>query len=135
MIERSFDIAGLTKALEHRPVSDFNPEHWLLDERNMAFTNQHGDFALFEADIPGVYTGHYFYNSRGKAAISFSKDVLREVFMGGHGVGVIRGMVPLYHVAARWMTRRLGFSSYGVVKTDPPCELFLLTKQEYLHNG
>jgi len=115
------------------PIQDFNPVEWLADHKNIALMNR-DDCALFEYEAPGVYTGHYFFVSRGKEAIRVGKEFLREIFQGGHGVQVIRGLTPLTNLGARWMNKRLGFTGYGPIDTPTGVvELVILTKKEYLN--
>lgn len=111
----------------------FVPEEWCANPSNIPISNGDGNVALFEYERPGVYTGHYFLKARGKEALKVCQDILAEVFSGD--VEVIRGLTPLENLGARWMNKKLGFTSYGVVKTiSGPCELVILTKKEY-ENG
>jgi len=44
----------------------------------------------------------------------------------------MRGYTPVDNRAARWINRQLGYTSYGVLsQLNPPCELFIVTKQEF----
>jgi hypothetical protein len=92
------------------------------------------DVALFTYNWPGLYTGHYFFESRGKAARERGLEILSEVFTR-HPVLTIRGLTPVENRAARWMSRQLGFESLGFVETPKgECEIFLLTKEDYMRN-
>lgn len=102
---------------------------WLLDDDNIALTNG-PDFALFEYVSPGVYNGHYFCTNRGKGVINFSYECLNYMF--SNGCEVIKGLTPVEKRAARWMSRKIGFTSYGILETNlGPHELFILTKKEW----
>lgn len=89
------------------------------------------NIALFERDAPRLWTGHYFFKVRGKDALKLSRQMLKEFFSVFQPL-VIKGLTPLEHLGARWMSRQLGFKSYGVVQTVVgPCELFILTKEDW----
>lgn len=104
------------------------PDQWLLDDNNIALTNG-PDYALFEWTGPGVYYGHYFCTS-GKAT-EFGKECLKYMFNEA-GAEVIKGLTPVEKRAAKIVSRRLGFKSYGEVDTyNGPHELFILTKHEW----
>jgi hypothetical protein len=119
-------IQTLTKA-----QPDFDVIEWISDQDNIMLINSLGDVALFEHEknLRGV-TGHYYFRSRGKPAIQAAKEFLAEVF--GLGVQSIKGLTPLTNLGARWMSRHIGFKSYGVVRTTKePCELFIMHYTEY----
>lgn len=105
-------------------------EDWISDFFNIALTNEAGDVALFEYVKEGLYTGHYFYNSRGRKALSTSEEFLNEIF-SREEVQAIQGFTPLRNRKARWLSRQIGFSSYGVIQLNEPCEHFILTRNEY----
>lgn len=131
---RTFDVEVVTKAAElyGKEILGFHPEEWLANEENIALTNEYGDCFLFERELPGVVTGHYFFFSRGRGAVNAAKDMLEELFTGPYDVKVVRGLSPLERLGARWLNRQLGATSYGVVNTIiGPCELVILTKQEW----
>jgi hypothetical protein len=129
---RSFSTEDLLETMEpYLPITGFEPNEWLGNKNNLAYCNDKGDFGLFEYEIPGVYSGHYFFKSRGKEALKTAKEILEQVF-NEEDVQVIRGFTPLKHLGARWMNKQLGFKSYGVVHTAVDiCELVILTKQEW----
>ena len=129
---RSFNLKNLLETVSpYLPIEGFYPREWLKDDNNIALTNSNNDFALFE-HIDGLYTGHYFFNSRGKEAVKAATDMLDEIFSDTYSVNVIRGLSPLQELGARWLNRKLGFTSHGVVQTKAgPCELVILTKQEW----
>lgn len=132
--ERFNDPVILRKAMEVKPDVDFDVEEWIADENNIAFRSG-DDVGLFQYEYPGLYTGHYFFSkqTRGKAAKLLAQEMVNEMFLN-KGTKVIRGLVLLTNLASRWMTRHLGFLSYGVVDTEQgPCELFLLTPDRFYH--
>lgn len=134
MIKDNRDARLLTEATEPyaHELHGFEPASWLADERNIALTDDGENYNLLEYELPGVYTGHTFYVKRGKAALRHLRDALKVAFTE-HPVEVIRGLTPIKLVAARWMARQGGFKSHGVVQTTiGPCELFILSKHEFL---
>lgn len=113
-------------------LSGFNPEEWLADTRNVALINDLGDISLFQRLTPSVVIGHYFFLSRGRAAINAAQEMLKEVFTGPYGVEAVEGLSPLQKLGARWLNRKLGFKSHGVVDTVAgPCEIVIMTKNEW----
>lgn len=131
---RTFDVDKIKEAVElyAKDILGFYPDEWLANEENVALTNDNGDIFLFERELPGVVTAHYFFYSRGRKAVNAGKEMLKELFTGPYDVQLIRGLTPLEHLGARWMNKQLGATSYGVVHTIlGPCELVILTKQEW----
>jgi len=89
------------------------------------------DLFFFERDSLDVYYGHYFCKSRGKEVLERSNQILFCMFET-HGAKVIKGLTPMCNLPARWLSRKLGFSSYGTIDTIvEPMELFILTKNEW----
>jgi len=134
MISRTFDIDVVKAATDpyKEGLYGFNPEDWIEGTENIALVNEDKDVALFEREIPGIVTGHYFFVSRGRAAVRVAKEMLKEAFTKDYDIKVIRGLTPLQKLGARWMNKQLGFKSYGVVNTIAgPCELVILTKEEW----
>lgn len=108
-------------------------EKWLANEKNVAIVSEDGSVGMFEYERPGIYTGHYFFTlqMRGKRAKSLALEMLSEMY--DRGAELIRGLTPLQNLAARWMTRQLGFTSHGVVTTlVGPCEIFIQTRDEFI---
>lgn len=134
MIKRTFDLDLLLKEMEpYLPLVGFDPPLWLGNVDNLAFTDGDHNLALFERDGRGVVFGHYFFNkARGKEALALCREVLKEVFEGDYDVQVIKGLTPITHLGARWMNKKLGFKSYGVLDTvTGHCEIVILTKPEW----
>lgn len=131
------DVTLITEATKRyaEDIVGFNPEDWLGNNDNIALTDMFGNVSLFEWFSPGIYTGHYFFVDRGKQAIEIAEAMLARVFMN-EDVRVIRGVTPLTQLGARWLSRHLGFKGYGITDTvTGPCEIFILTKEEYLNKG
>lgn len=138
MIHRTFNLEALLETMEpYLPITGFYPEEWLANPINYALTDGEGSFALFEAELRqnGLYSGHYFFTKKGRAALEFGREALHSIFTD-YPVEVIRGMTPLTNLGARWMNKKLKFRSYGVVGTiNGPHELVILTKDEYLQEN
>lgn len=110
----------------------FEATEWVSNLDNVALTDCEGSFALFERSLPWLVTGHYFFVKRGRGAERLARECLKEIFMGGYGVEVIRGLTPLDKLGALWMNKRLGFTQHDLVETVAgPCALVILTKQEW----
>lgn len=109
----------------------FVPEVWLADPKNVALTNDAKDLALFQFDREGVYYGHYFFNSRGKDAVTAAEGFVKE-FFANYPAQAIQGLTPVDNKGARWLSRKIGFRNYGLIDTvNGLCELFILTRKEY----
>ena len=107
----------------------FDPVTWLCQEGNLALTDGDGNWALFEKSEDGIYTGHYFFVVRGRAAKKLALQML-AFFFEETGIKTLRGLTPLANLGARWMSRQIGFKGHGVIQTvNGPCELFILTKE------
>lgn len=135
MITRTLDIEKIIAATSQYAdeIEGFYPEEWLDNVDNVALSDDKGNVALFEREMPGVVTGHYFFFCRGREAVKLSHRMLHEIFTGPYKVSVIRGLTPVNNRGALWMSRHIGFTSYGIINTQiGPCELFILTKDEYL---
>lgn len=88
------------------------------------------DMALFEVD-GSIYTGHYFFVSRGDKAYDVARLFLDFIFTE-YPVEVIKGLTPVYHRGALWLTKKLGFTDYGIADTVAgEMRLSLLTRREY----
>lgn len=117
-------------------ITGFDPSDWSDNLNNWALSNDNGDIALFEYEYDGVYSGHYFFFSRGKEAVKAAKSLLKSFWTMNEDAKVIRGLTPLENLGARWMNKQLKFKSYGVIKTSVgPCELVILTKEEWRINN
>lgn len=122
-------VSGLMKP--YLPIHGLNLEEWLENKTNVCLINEDEDLALFEFDSNGIYSGHYFFKSRGKKAVASAQKFL-QAFIAQHNPQVIKGLTPLENLGARWLSRHIGFKGFGVVQTPVgPCELFILTKKDW----
>jgi len=137
-ITRTKNLSTLESATDpyKAGLMHFSLDDWINTDFNIALANEDGDVALFEYYLPGVVTGHYFFKARARQAVKVAKEMLEELFTGDYDVKVIRGLTPLEKLGARWMNKQLKFNSYGVVQTEAgPCELVILTKEEWSNNN
>jgi hypothetical protein len=107
---------------------------WLSNPANLVFENEHGDLAIFESTLFGskIYSGHYYFKSRGKQAIASAKQFLDELFNSCYNIHIVMGLVPIEHLAAKWISRRIGLKSYGLQEIHGiTYEHFILTKKEF----
>lgn len=128
------DLVRNAVGLYDTNVVGLDPEQWVGNPANVALTNEEGDVALFERQwrLPSSVCGHYFFKSRGRAAIDAALQMLEEIFTGPYGVQTIIGLTPLDNRPALWMNRKIGFTSGGVIDTEiGPCELVILTKDRW----
>lgn len=132
-INREFNPDNLRQTMDEfkNKTVGFEAEEWLSDDKNIALTDGKGNYNLLEYDSPGVYYAHTFYKDRGKTAVRLIQEMVRHIF-DNYPVEVMKGLAPLTHLGARWITRKAGLKSHGVVHTViGPCELFILTRKEY----
>lgn len=108
-----------------------DPIEWISNPVNIALQNNEGDLALFEHGIKEIYSGHYFFNSRGKKAIAAGKNFLDNLFNSCYNINIITGLVPLTHLGARWLSRQIGLKSIGIISTDKHYEMFMISKKEF----
>lgn len=138
MIQRIYDAVKINEAIKFFLGTEekVDPIEWLSDPVNIVFENEVGDLALFEYGFPTkkVYSGHYFFQSRGRQAVKAAKDFLDELFKPCYNIHILMGLVPADNLAAKWMTRRVGFKDYGPEEIDgKQYELFIITKKEFEH--
>lgn len=114
----------------------FYPEEWLKDDRNIAWTNEHGDIGLVQEDTPGICFVHSFFNSRGKQALEAATEMIEATF-NNYDVKIMKGLTPIKNIGSRWLNRKLGFTSYGAMETakEGHCELFIMTKEEFFERN
>lgn len=128
---RSFSVNDLRDAISLYPeLNDrLDCEEWLSDRNNIML--REGDSTgIFAYEYPGLYTGHYFFRVKGRAAIDLANRMLTEAF-DNYGAKAIRGMTKTDNRPALWITRQLGFKSYGQIMTeDGEHELFILHKED-----
>lgn len=124
----SVDYVTLCSLMQpYLPLEGFDPETWLEFEKNLALIDDKENLVLLEYNLPGVYTGHWFFKSRGKEAVQAAEAFLDKLFSDKYNVKIIRGLTPLQKLGARWLAKRVGFKPSGVTQTKTgPCELFII---------
>ncbi len=131
---RSWDAYKTAEAIEFYLKSHelVDPIEWLADPENICLTNDLGDFAFFERGVRHIYTGHYFFKSRGRQAITVARAFIDELFNTCYNIHVLMGLSPLDNKGARWLSRQVGFKSYGVEEiASKHYEVFIITKKEF----
>lgn len=104
-------------------------QDWLAKQSNIVLVNEDGDLALFEKQ--GTWQGHYFFKSRGRKAITAGKKFLDEIFDPCYNISVLTGLTPLTNLGARWLSRKIGFQSQGVITiNNQSFELFMLINKD-----
>ncbi len=133
MINRTYDANLIAPAIKFFLGTEdkIDPIEWISKPTNIALVNDNGDVSLFELDVNNVYNGHYYFQSRGKKALLAAREFLDTAFNSCYNIPLIMGLTDLTHLGARWLSRQIGFKSYGVVKADKPYEMFILTKKEF----
>ena len=112
-------------------AGDGDLQEWIDTDGNKAFVDDLGNVGILHRDSPNVYDSHIFFKSRGREAITRAKEMMSFGFENTDCL-VMRGYTPVDNRAARWINRQLGYTSYGVLsQLNPPCELFIVTKQEF----
>lgn len=137
MINRTYNSEKINEAIESLLDNDehVTAEEWLSDPTNIALENDRGDIALFEIGLKNIYSGHYFFKSRGRKAINAAKEFLDEIFNTCYNIEVIIGLTPITNLPARWLSRQVGFKSQGIVQGPKRhYEMFIMTKREF-NNG
>lgn len=133
---RIWDAVKINTAIKYFLQTEdlVDPIEWLSNPLNIVLENDKGDLALFEygVPIPKNYSGHYFFQSRGREAITAATDFLDELFNTCYNIHVLIGLVPKDKPAAKWLSRRVGFTPNGTETIgDKEYELFILTRKEF----
>lgn len=133
---RTWNALKIETAVTHflGPDNKVDPIEWLSQPENIVLENDKGDLALFEYSFPikKVYSGHYYFQSRGRSAIEAGRGFLDELFNSCYNINIVMGLSPLEHKGARWISKQLGFTSYGTEEyNDKQYELFIITKKEF----
>lgn len=133
-LTRTYDVNLIAPAIEFflKSSTKVDPVDWISNPDNIVLLNEAGDIALFEKGVKDTYSGHYFFQSRGRSAITAGKEFLDELFNTCYNIEILMGLTPLTNLPARWMSRQLGFKSHGVIISDKrPYEMFIITKKEF----
>lgn len=137
MITQIYDPIKITEVIDSLldDGEHLTAEEWLNDPTNIALENDRGDIALFEIGLKKIYSGHYYFKSRGRRAINAAKEFLDCIFNTCYNIEVIIGLTPITNLPARWLSRQVGFKSQGLVQGPKRYyEMFIMTKREF-NNG
>jgi hypothetical protein len=135
VIERSFDPDLMRRALTlySKPSHGIDCDAWVKDQRYYLLHDGE-DVGLGTFEYPGVYTVHWFFHSRGKAAIKQARAMLDWMF-ANTDCKAVRGLTPQDFKAARWLAKQVGLKSYGFMEdTNGVHELMIITKEEFYGN-
>lgn len=133
-VTRVYDASLIAPAIKQflKSEDQVDPIEWLSNPDNIVLQNDRGDLALFEKGVKNIYSGHYFFQSRGREAIKAGTEFLDNLFNTCYNIPVLMGLVPLTNLGARWLSRQIGFKSHGVVHSSVrPYEMFIITKKEF----
>ena len=132
-IERIYSEELLSKASLLLPVCfAFNAKDIVENKSNVVLKSGE-DIGLFEYERPGVFSGHYFFkNAKGREAVKLAREMLCKVFTQ-YDADIIQGLTPVDNKGAHWVTKQLGFTSYGIVTHADTglYELYILTANEF----
>lgn len=99
-----------------------------------------GDVGMGTFEYPGLYNVHWFFKSRGKAALLQARAMLDYLFTNFE-VQAVRGLTPMNdtenirYAGARYLARQVGLKSMGILEfSDGPYELYCMTKEDF-YNG
>ncbi len=130
---RVYDPEVVRQALLLYPFEEIecDVEECLLNDEAIILSDGEGSLGIFEAFLPYIYTGHYFFKVRGRDAKELAIQMLQIIF-GHYEARAVRGLTPRKHKAAHWMTRHLGFKAYGEIETKiGPCTIYVMTRDEF----
>ena len=128
-LELSKDDEYLTKVLGEYTMAPDN-KTWVNIEGNLMF-RVGDDVGLATYDYPGMYTVHWFFKSRGKAALKTAFAIGEELFTT-HGARVLRGVIGLDNKPSIYLSRYAGFKRISIEEfPDGPNEVILLTKSDF----
>jgi hypothetical protein len=133
-VERTYSRDLIEPAVEFMLGKDhtIDVQGWIDNPKHIVLLNDKGDLALFEPGVKHIYSGHYFFKSRGKEAIKSAKEFLDTLFNTCYNIDMVMGLVPVEKLGAKWITRRLGFTSCGPIEHNGlHYEQFILTKKEF----
>lgn len=135
MIHRSYDPEVMREAFKMLEEDDAIPyDAWVSNKKNVMLV-EGKNVGLATFDYPGLYTVHWFYEVRGRAAIKLARAMLAEMFEK-YDARVIRGLTAKKLKAARWLAKQVGLKSYGdytaIIDGAPvEHEIQCMTKEEF----
>ncbi len=117
-MHRTYDLSELPEVMgKYRDdIANFDPDNWIANPENIALTDGDGSFVLLQEDGPGVYYVHNFYKKRGRDAVRLAKEATKYAF-DNFPLEIAKGLTPVEHLGAKWLSRQAGFKSYGIIQT------------------
>jgi hypothetical protein len=131
-MKRSYDETILQRISDQWPK--FVPPHlvdgYLASGHHAMFVDDE-DVGIATMEYPGVYTVHWFFESRGREAIKQARAMVDELFQTTDAK-LLRGLTEVSLKGARWAARQFGMTSQGIFTfPDGEYELFTITKDEF----
>lgn len=135
MIKRSFDLPLLLEATKE--TADVYPQEdfitWFNMPTNLMF-EEDGNVGLATLEYPGVYSLHWYFKVRGRAAIELAQRMVKNLF-DNYGAKSVRGLIRKDFKASRWACRQVGLKSFGFIETPKgEVELFCATRDEFFNS-
>lgn len=117
-------LARIIHEIDNSPLNrGLRGVDWVRDPRNVAVW-EGDDLALFDYVSPGVYEGHFFFESRGREAVRVTKMLTQRMF--DYGAQMLIGYVPLENRKAGVIARSAGYRFAGMRDTeDGPVLVYL----------
>lgn len=133
MITRSYDASRMEKALDlvdNPSNKELDYAAWVANPNNVMLI-EGDDVGIGTFEYPGAYTIHWFFQSRGRAALNQAKAML-AMFFETVDCKLARGLTPVDLRGARWLARQIGMTSQGILDFDTgPHELFTITNEDF----
>lgn len=124
------DIARIIHEIDTSPLNrGLRGIDWVSDPRNIAVM-EGDDLALFDYEAPGIYQGHFLFQSRGKEAVEATRILTRRMFE--HGARMLVGYVPVCNRKAGVIARMAGWHYAGIKATeDGPMFVYLIAPETH----
>jgi hypothetical protein len=130
-MNRSFDPEVFREAVKDYPemiAPTFDFKGWLDNPNNVMYVED-DNVGLCTYEYKGVYTVHWYYKTRGRAALRLAVRMLSDLFE--NHAKAVRGLTNVKLKAACWAARQIGMKSQGIMNyPDGDYELFCMTKQD-----
>lgn len=109
-------LARIIHEIDNSPLNrGLRGVDWVRDPRNVAVW-EGDDLALFDYVSPGVYEGHFFFESRGKEAVRVTKMLTQRMF--DLGAQMLIGKTPIEYKHACIIARAAGWHYAGHQMTE-----------------
>lgn len=129
MLEVCKDLDMLTEALGEYTLAPDNAT-WLNVPGNLMYRLD-DDVGLATYDYPGLFAVHWFFKSKGKAALKTAVAMLDDLFTN-YGAKAVRGVIHMDNKPSRRLAKYIGFERISVEEfLDGPNELILLPREVF----